>query len=131
MYLIFADKFTSKQSTDKELARQSVEIEALQKKLNRETEEKMILQDEMTRRYAQLQNIKETKLPNSEGIISCFYLVSHSQTQPTTREWSGQPTILVFVKSLARFLAILMSEKLLVIIYSQSKHIHNCTFPVN
>ena len=70
MYLIFADKSTSKQSTDKELARQSVEIEALQKKLNRETEEKTILQDEMTRKYAQLQNIKATKLPNSEGIIS-------------------------------------------------------------
>ena len=85
----------------------------------------------MTRKDARLQNIKETKIPNSEGIISCFYLVSHSQTQPTTKEWSGQLTILVFVKSSARFLAILMGEKLLVIIYNQTKHIHNYTFPVN
>ena len=59
----------SKQSTDKELARQRAEIEDLQKKLD-----------------SRLQNIQETKLPNSEGIISCFYLVSHSQTQPTTKE---------------------------------------------
>ena len=71
----------SKQSTDKELARQRAEIEDLQKKLNRETEEKAILQDEMTRKNAQL-----TKLPNSEGNILCFYLVSHSQIQPTMKE---------------------------------------------
>ena len=41
----------SKQSTDKELARQRAEIEDLQKKLD-----------------SRLQNIQETKLPNSEGI---------------------------------------------------------------
>ena len=65
----FSGKFSSKQSTDKELAKQRAEIEALQKKLD-----------------AQSQNIQETKLSNSEGIISCFYLVSHSQTQPTVKE---------------------------------------------
>ena len=63
----FSGKFSSKQS-DKELARQRAEIEDLQKKLD-----------------ARLQNIQQTKLPNSEGIISCFYLVSHSQTQPILR----------------------------------------------
>ena len=77
----FAGKSTSKQSTDKEIAKQRAEIEALQKKLNRETQEKAILQDEMTRKDGQL-----TKLPSSEGIISCFYLLSHSQTQPTMKE---------------------------------------------
>ena len=44
-------------------------------------------------------------------------LVSRSQTQPsaTRREGSGQPTVLAFVKSLARFLAILVGDKPLII----------------
>ena len=42
-------------------------------------------------------------------------LVSCSQTQPTTKEGSGQPSVLAFVKSLARFLAILVGDKPLVI----------------
>ena len=42
-------------------------------------------------------------------------LVLHSHTQPTMKEGSGQTTVLVFVKSLARFLAILVGDKLLII----------------
>ena len=42
-------------------------------------------------------------------------LVSCSQRQPTTKEGSGQPSVLAFVKSLARFLAILVGDKPLVI----------------
>ena len=48
-------------------------------------------------------------------IISYLEVVSHCQTQPTTKKGSGQSTILVFIKSLARFLAILVYDKLLII----------------
>ena len=74
----FSGKFSSKQSTEKELARQRAEIEDFQKKLNRETEEKTILQDEMTRKDALLQNIKETTQSNSEGIISYYNFVTNN-----------------------------------------------------
>ena len=37
-------------------------------------------------------------------IILYLEVVSHCQTQPTTKKGSGQSTILVFIKSLARFL---------------------------
>ena len=39
-------------------------------------------------------------------------LVSCSQRQPTTKEGSGQPSVLAFVKSLARFLAILVGDNI-------------------
>ena len=52
-------------------------------------------------------------------------IVSRSQTKTTKKEGSGQPTVLAFVKSLARFLAILVGDKPLIII------IHKYTFPVS
>ena len=50
------------------------------------------------------------------GLDSQCLLVSRSQTQPsaTRREGSGQPTVLALVKSLARFLAILVGVKPLI-----------------
>ena len=68
----FSGTFSSKPSTGKEIARQTAEIEDLRKKLNRETEEKTILQDEMARKDALLQNIKEPTQSNREGIISYY-----------------------------------------------------------
>ena len=42
-------------------------------------------------------------------------LVSCSQTQPTTKEGSCQPTVLAFIMSLARLLAVLVGDKPLII----------------
>ena len=74
----FSGKFSSKQSTDKKLAKQRAEIEDLQRKLNREIEKKTILQDEMTRKDALLQNIKETTQSNNKGIISYYNFVTNN-----------------------------------------------------
>ena len=81
----FSGTFSSKPSTGKEIARQTAEIEDLRKKLNRETEEKTILQDEMARKDALLQNIKEPTQSNREGIISYYNYVTNKYFIPVLR----------------------------------------------